>query len=165
VRSSRAQGLHSVPDILKQAHTLDTTIRECVCEWIKSAEFRAIDDLFTHVAFFRADEHKITWETITISFQLQQSTFQGWLHRRETEMEDHDSPDLASTDLGGGNSFLTKGGDNCILQWIWDSQCENMCPTPPKYANSLTIFENGESMTEDRADDPDVIVSQRGIPN
>jgi hypothetical protein len=60
-------------------------------------------------------------------------------------MEDHDSPDLANTDLGGPTIFLTKGEEDCVLQWIWDSQCEQ---NAQKYANSLKIFKNGELMME-----------------
>jgi hypothetical protein len=86
MRSSCAQGLHSVSDLIKQAYILDTTIRKYICEWIKSAEFRVIDDLFAQVAFFRADDHKVTWETIAIPFQLPQSTLHGWLRLCETEI-------------------------------------------------------------------------------
>jgi hypothetical protein len=86
MRSNGVQGLHSVSDLFKQIHILDTTTRECVCEWIKSTEVRTINDLFAQVAFFRADDHKVTWEAIAILFQLPQSMLHRWRCRRETEM-------------------------------------------------------------------------------
>jgi hypothetical protein len=67
MQPSRSQGPYSVSDLLRQVHEFDTSIQECVSELIKSAECRVIDDLVT---FFRAETHKITWETISILFQL-----------------------------------------------------------------------------------------------
>jgi hypothetical protein len=71
-----------------------------------------------------------------------------WLRRRATKTKDYDSSNLANTDLRGPNSFLTTGEDDCVLQWIWDSQCDQNAQHPSKYANSPKIFENGESMME-----------------
>jgi hypothetical protein len=126
---SRPQGLHSVSDLLRQIQELDTNIQERVSEWIKSAEFRAIDDLVAQVASFRAETHKITWETSSILFQLPQSIFHGWPSHREKPTEGDESLDLASANFSDPNSFLAKGEENCVLQWIWDSQCEQKCPT------------------------------------
>jgi hypothetical protein len=52
MQASRSQEPHSVSDHFRQVHELDTSIQECVSEWIKSAEFRAIDDLVAQLAFF-----------------------------------------------------------------------------------------------------------------
>jgi hypothetical protein len=103
-----------VSDLLRQVDELDTNIQECISEWIRSAECRAIDDL---VAFFRAETPKITWETISILFQLSQSILRGLLRRREKPIKDDESLDLTNADSSDPDNFLTKG-DDCALQWI-----------------------------------------------
>jgi hypothetical protein len=77
MQPSRSQGPYFVSDLLKQVRELDANIQECVSEWIKFAEFRATDDLVAQVAFSQAETHKIIWETISILFQLPQSTLHG----------------------------------------------------------------------------------------
>jgi hypothetical protein len=116
MQPSRSQGPHSVSSLLEQVHELNTNIQQCVSERIKSAEFRAIDDLVTQIPSFRAETRKITWETISIFFQLLQSTLHGWLRRREKPIEDDESLDLANAHLSGPDSFLTKGEEDCVLQ-------------------------------------------------
>jgi hypothetical protein len=142
-----SQGPYSVSNLLRQVHELDTNIQECISEWIKSAEFRAIDDLVGQIAFFRAEDHKATWETISILFQLPQSTLHGWLRRREKQTEDGESLDLADAELGGPNSFLTIGEEDSVLQWVWDSQREKRCPTSPE------VREFAEALRKRRIDD------------
>jgi hypothetical protein len=107
-----------------------SSIRECVGEWIKSGEFTSIDDIVAQIAFFRTDIHVITWETISILFQRPKSTLDGWRRRREKEMDDDASLDLANPDLSGAKSYLTTGEEDCVSQWIWDSQCAENADIP-----------------------------------
>jgi hypothetical protein len=153
MHSSRSQTLHPVSDILRQVHGVDTNIQECIREWIKSAEFRVIDDLVAQVAFFQAENSKLTWETISILFQLPQSILYGWLRRREKEMEDDESFDLANNDPSGPNSFLTKGEEDAVLHHL------------RKYANLPGIFRKDGSMMEEPVDYPGGTVSKPGIRN
>jgi hypothetical protein len=45
-------------------------------------------------------------------------------------MEDDKLFDLENIELSGPDSFLTKGEEDCVLQSIWDSQCENIPKIP-----------------------------------
>jgi hypothetical protein len=66
MQGTRGQGPSSVSDLLRQVPRPDTNIQECVGEWIKSAEFRSIDDILAQIAIFRGDIHVITLEAIPI---------------------------------------------------------------------------------------------------
>jgi hypothetical protein len=126
--------------LLRQVPRLDTNIQECVGEWIKSAEFGSIDDIVAQLAFFRTEIRVITYEIISVLSQLPKSTLHGWLRRREKEMDDDPSLDLANPDLSRPNSWLTITEEDYVSQWIWDSHCEKRARHPPKDAILHTIF-------------------------
>jgi hypothetical protein len=147
MQRSRSQAAHSVSELLRRVTTLDANIQRTLNDWIKSAEFRAVDDLIGQIAFFRAAEHKITWATISVLFQAAESTLHDWLRRRQTEMPDEESAHLGDDVLGGPNSYLTQREEDVVLQWIWDAQCEKRCPTSPE------VREFAESLRKQRTDD------------
>jgi hypothetical protein len=122
-------------------------MHKVLSDWIKSAEFRSIDNLIAQIAFFRAEDHKVTWETISILFQMPQTTLHRWLRRREEELDDEKTPETDDGEFAGPNSFLTNGEEDAVLQWVWDSQCERTCPTSPE------IREFAANLRKQRLDD------------
>jgi hypothetical protein len=108
---------------------LDVDIQETFDEWIKSAEFRAIGDLIGRIAFFRNDEHRITWAVISFLFDMPKSAFHWLLHHFGDEMADDKTTDHIDAALCGPNRYLTRLEEDVVLQWIWDTQCERKCST------------------------------------
>jgi hypothetical protein len=147
MQRSLPQAPHSVADLLKQVRMLEADVQEFLSERIKSAEFRAIGDLIAQVAFFREDDNKVTWATLSALFQAPQSTLYGLFRRREKELALGEIPNLDAVELGGPNSYLTNREEDAVLQWIWDAQCEKKCPSSPE------VREFAESLRKQRVDD------------
>jgi hypothetical protein len=60
--------------------------QDCASEWIKSAEFRAIDDGVAEIAFVPADSHKVTRKKSVMLFQRLKSTLHYAVGRKRRRM-------------------------------------------------------------------------------
>jgi hypothetical protein len=72
-------------------------------------------DLIGQIAFFREEEHRVTWATISLLFETAQTTLYDALRRSQREFNDGQAGDLAHPALPGPNSFLTCDEEATVL--------------------------------------------------
>jgi hypothetical protein len=122
----------TLPFLLSQAGLLPEALYRDISHFLKSAEFRVIDDLIQQILFCREEAHKFSWEILSSLFKKPGSALRDWVKQDSKDQESKSNPESARLQFAGPNSSLMLLEESTVFRWILDQQLSRNCVTPRK---------------------------------